>query len=154
MRLSLKTLFEYQKVASLDQTFEGIFYGTMIAMVLYNLILFAVIRYRIYLFYVFYQLGTFIHWSFIDGTSNQMIQDGIGNPLGWRIFWAGFLGAANFQLRSMCVKPVFAFADFHQEWHLKSNDIFHGLFNHFTEFVSFIFQGVKDQFIMDSQDHF
>ena len=63
-------------------------------MVLYNLILFAVIRYRIYLFYVLYQLGTFIHWSFIDGTSNQMIQDGITNPIGWRIFWAGFLAAA------------------------------------------------------------
>ena len=94
VRLSLRTLFEHQKDTALDQTFEGIFYGTMIAMVLYNLILFAVIRYRIYLFYVLYQLGTFIHWSFIDGTSNQMIQDGITNPIGWRIFWAGFLAAA------------------------------------------------------------
>ena len=55
---------------------------------------------------------------------------------------------------SMCIKPGFTFAYFYQQRHLKSNHIFHCIFNHFTKFILLFFQCIKDKFIVNCQDHF
>ncbi|MEL7004514.1 MAG: 7TM diverse intracellular signaling domain-containing protein, partial [Bacteroidota bacterium] len=96
IRLALRTVNRFVYYSLNEYFLYGLFYGMILVITLYNLLMFSAIRERKYLFYTFYILSVGVYAMCVDGIAYQYLWPGwpkwnqiaFGAALFSLIFWA------------------------------------------------------------------
>ncbi len=85
-----------------DRTYQGVYFGVMLALIIYNLGLFVMLRERSYLYYVGLEVCNVLIWGSVFGLTSEYLWPhlpGLEHVLDWILVGVGFFSGVQF-LRS------------------------------------------------------